>query len=394
MNRRYSRCAPVIVAIVLIAAPVSAQSNGHSLGFDTTNFDRSVRPQDDFFRFVNGAWLKRTEIPADASNWGAFSELRERSRDALHTILEEAAKSNAAPGTEQRKVGDLYASFMDTATVERLGITPLKGEMTAIAALRTATDLPAMFAHFAKLGVQAPLGVGVGQDPKRSDVNIVLINQSGLGMPDRDYYLRQDEKTKATRTAYTGYITKLLSLAGQPDPAGSADRILALETALATRQWDRARSRDRNATYNKMTMAELAALTPSFSWPAYVNAAGLASATDVVVRQPDYVHALDSIAAATPVSTWREYLAFKLLDAYAENLPAAYERARFDFRGRTLSGQQEMAVRWKRAVDGVEGILGEPAGKLYVARYFKPEAKARMDALVKKSDRGLQSRDR
>jgi predicted metalloendopeptidase len=383
MNRRYSRCAPVIVAIVLIAGPVSAQSNGHSLGFDTANFDRSVRPQDDFFRFVNGAWLKRTEIPADASNWGAFSELRERSRDALHTILEEAAKSNAAPGTEQRKVGDLYASFMDTATVERLGITPLKGEMTAIAALRTATDLPAMFAHFAKLGVQAPLGVGVGQDPKRSDVNIVLINQSGLGMPDRDYYLRQDEKTKATRTAYTGYITKLLSLAGQPDPAGSADRILALETALATRQWDRARSRDRNATYNKMTMAELAALTPSFSWPAYVNAAGLASATDVVVRQPDYVHALDSIAAATPVSTWREYLAFKLLDGYAEGLPAAYERARFDFRGRTLSGQQEMAVRWKRAVDGVEGILGEPAGKLYVARYFKPEAKARMDALVR-----------
>jgi putative endopeptidase len=372
-----------VLAASMLAAPAAAQSNGHALGFDTTNFDRSVRPQDDFFRFVNGAWLKRTDIPADASNWGAFSELRERSRDALHTILEEAAKSNAAPGTEQRKVGDLYASFMDTATVERLGITPLKGEMTAIAALRTPADLPATFAHFAKLGVQAPLGVGVGQDPKRSDVNIVLINQSGLGMPDRDYYLRQDAKTTATRTAYTGYVTKLLSLAGQSDPAGSAARILALETALATRQWDRARSRDRNATYNKMTMAELAALTPSFSWPAYVNAAGLASATDVVVRQPDYVHALDSIAAATPVSTWREYLTFKLLDAYAENLPAAYERARFDFRGRTLSGQQEMAVRWKRAVDGVEGILGEPAGKLYVARYFKPEAKVRMDALVK-----------
>jgi len=379
---RLSNRIVVVLFVPFIAAPAFAQS-GHGLGFDTTNFDRSVRPQDDFFRFVNGAWLKRTEIPADASSWGAFSELRERSRDGLHTILDDAAKSKAAAGTEERKVGDLYASFMDTATVERLGIAPLKGELTSIAALRTQADLPIAFAHFAKLGVQTPLGVGVGQDPKRSDVNIVLISQSGLGMPDRDYYLRQDEKTKATQKAYVTYITKMLSLAGQPDAAGAAGRILALETALATRQWDRARSRDRNATYNKLTSAELAALTPSYSWPAYLKAAGLTAAADVVVRQPDYVHALDSIAAATPVSTWREYLTFKLLDSYAENLPAAYERARFDFRGRTLSGQQEMAVRWKRAVDGVEGILGEPAGKLYVARYFKPEAKARMDALVK-----------
>jgi predicted metalloendopeptidase len=371
------------VAILALAAPAAAQSNGHSLGFDTANFDRSVRPQNDFFRFVNGAGLTRTEIPADASSWGAFNELRDRSRNALHTILEEASKSNAAAGTEERKVGDLYASFMDSTTVERLGITPLKGELTKIAALRTAADLPATFAHFARLGVQAPLAVGVGQDPKRSDVNIVLISQSGLGMPDRDYYLRDDEKTKATRAAYVAYMTKMLSLAGQPDASGAAARILALETAIAGKQWDRARSRDRNATYNKMTVAELAALTPAYNWKAYLSAAGLASATDVVVRQPDYVHALDSISSATPASTWREYLTFKLLDGYAENLPAAYERARFDFRGRTLSGQQQMAVRWKRSVDGVEGIMGEPAGKLYVARYFKPEAKARMDALVK-----------
>src|SRR6478672_6722637 len=298
------------VLIVAVAAPAFAQ-NGHGLGIDTTNFDRSVRPQNDFFRFVNGGWLKRTEIPADASSWGAFNELRERSRNSLHTILEDAAKSNAAAGTEERKVGDLYASFMDTAAVERLGITPLKNELTAIAALRTATDLPATFAHFARLGVQAPLNVGVGQDPKRSDVNIVLINQSGLGMPDRDYYLRDDEKTKATRAAYVAYITKMLSLAGQPDAPGAAGRIVALETAIAGKQWDRARSRDRNATYNKMTVAELAALTPAYDWKAYLNAAGLASATDVVVRQPDYVKALDAIASATPPSTWREYLTFK-----------------------------------------------------------------------------------
>ena len=376
----------VIAALCSLAIqsplPAFAQ-NGHALGVDTMNFDRSVRPQDDFFRFVNGGWLKRTEIPADASNWGAFSELRERSRDALHTILEEAWKSNAPAGSEERKVGDLYASFMDTAAVERLGITPLKAELATIAALKTPADLPSAFAHFSKIGVQTPLGVGVGQDPKRSDLNIVLVNQSGLGMPDRDYYLRQDEKMKATRAAYTSYMTKMLSLAGQPDPGGAGGRIIELETAIAAHHWDRARSRDRNATYNKMAMTELAALTPSYSWPAYLKAAGLSNATEVVVRQPDYVKALDSIVTATPAATWRDYLTFKLLDAAAEVLPVAYERARFDFRGRTLSGQQEMAVRWKRAVDGVEGILGEPAGKLYVARYFKPEAKARMDALVK-----------
>jgi predicted metalloendopeptidase len=370
------------IATPLIASTVRAQS-GHGLGFDTTNFDRSVRPQDDFFRFVNGSWLKRTDIPADASSWGAFNELRERSRDALHTILEDAAKSKAAPGTEERKVGDLYASYMDTARIEKLGITPLAGEMRTIAALQTTAQLPATFAHFARLGVSTPIGVGVGQDAKRSDVNIVQIGQSGLGMPDRDYYLRQDAKTKETRTAYTTYIAQLLSLAKQPDPAGAASRILALETEIATPQWDRAHNRDRNATYNKMTAAELAALTPSYSWPTYLKTVGLADATDVIVRQPDYLKAVDPILAHTPASTWREYLMFKLLDNYADVLPAAYERARFDFRGRTLSGQKEMSARWKRSVDGVEGILGEPAGKLYVARYFKPEAKARMDALVK-----------
>jgi len=377
--------AGIVIAIAagLPLTPARAQSTGHALGFDTTNFDRSVRPQDDFFRFVNGSWLKRTDIPADASSWGAFSELRERSRDALHTILEEASRSNAAAGTEQRKVGDLYASYMDTARIERLGITPLQPELKTIAAVHNLGDLPATFAHFARIGVQTPLAVGVGQDPKQSDVNIVLISQSGLGMPDRDYYLRQDAKTQQTRAAYSAYITRLLTLAGQPDAGGAAARIVSLETAIATRQWDRARSRDRNATYNKMTAAELAALTPSYSWPAYLKAFELASATDVVVRQPDYVRALDSIVATTPVPTWRDYLTFKLLDAYADKLPAAFERARFEFRGKTLSGQQEMAVSWKRAVDGVEGILGEPAGKLYVTRYFKPEAKARMDALVK-----------
>jgi predicted metalloendopeptidase len=214
-------------------------------------------------------------------------------------------------------------------------------------------------------------------------VNVVLVNQSGLGLPDRDYYLLQDPKMVTVRQAYQGYVTRLLTLADQPDPEGAASRILALETAIARRQWDRARSRDRNATYNKMTVAQLAALSPSYDWRAYLTAAGLGKAADVIVRQPDYVKGLDSIVANTPASTWREYLTFKLLDGYADELPAAFQEARFMFRGRTLSGQQQQAARWKRGVDEVEGALGEAVGKLYVERNFKPEAKARMDEMVR-----------
>jgi putative endopeptidase len=381
--RSAAAAAAVAFAAGTFAPAASAQSSVRALGIDTTNFDRSVRPQDDFFRFVNGGWLARTAIPADASSWGAFNELRENSRSALHTILDEAARGNAPDGSEGRKVGDLYASYMDSARVESLGIAPLQPDLAAIAALTTTAQLPATFAHFARLGLPWPVAVSVGPDQKSSRATIVTISQSGLGLPDRDYYLLKDAKSAATRDAYRAYATTLLTLADQPDPAGAAGRILALETAIAGKHWDRARSRDRNATYNKLTVAQLAAMSPSYDWHAYLTAAGLGAATDVVVRQPDYIAAVDAIVASTPASTWRECLTFKLLDAYADELPAAFQQARFDFRGRTLSGQQELSERWKRGVDEVEGILGEAAGKLYVERNFKPEAKARMDAMVR-----------
>ena len=390
--------AAVFVALTAgIGTTASAQAR--TSGIDTTNFDRSIRPQDDFFRYVNGGWLKKTEIKSDATGAGAFQELAERSRNGLHELFEDAAHPPKSPSdsrssvqlhspngpteAERKKIGDLYASYMDTARIEKLGLTPLAGEMQTIAALKTPAQLPATFAHFAKLGVQGPIGVGVGQDPKASSVNIVTVNQSGLGMPDRDYYLRNDAKTVAARAAYVDYMTKMFTLAKQPDPAGAAQRILALETQIATKQWDRVKSRDRNASYNKMTVAQLKALTPSFDWASYLTAAKLSKATDVIVRQPDYVSAVDAIIKETPASTWREYLTAKVLDGAADELPAAFGETRFAFRGKTLSGQQEMAPRWKRAVSGTEGILGDATGKLYVERYFKPEAKARMDALVK-----------
>jgi predicted metalloendopeptidase len=372
------------VALAVGVAPIArAQSSTLALGIDTTNFDRSVRPQDDFFRFVNGGWLARTEIPADASSWGAFNQLRENSRTALHSIVEEAASSKAPAGSESRKIGDLYASYMDSARVEMLGITPLEGDLAAIAKLTSTSQLPATFARFARIRVQGPFNVNVGADQKSSHDNIVAISQGGLGLPDREYYLSDNAKMKETRDAYRAYITKLFTLAEQPDAAGAADRILTLETAIAGKHWDRARSRDRNATYNRMTVAQLAAMTPSYDWRAYLKDAGLGAAKNVVVRQPDYISAMDAVIKATPASTWREYLTFNLLDSYADELPSAFQQARFDFRSRTLSGQQAQSERWKRGVDEVQGIMGEAVGKLYVERNFKPAAKARMDAMVR-----------
>lgn len=382
----------LVAAGTLAAAPAGAQQTqaearkaapARGLGVDTAGFDRAVRPQDDFSRFVNGRWAERTPIPADRSSWGSFNALEDASDAAVHRIVEEAARAHAKPGTEPQKVGDLYASFMDTAKIEALGLKPLQPELARLAALKAAGELPGTFAHLARLGVAGPFVTLVMPDQKNSRANTVTVSQSGLGMPDRDYYLRPDPKLEATRKAYAEYVTRLLTLAGRADAAGAAQRIVALETKLAEKQWERAKNRDRNATYNKMTVAQLAALTPSFDWAAYLKAAGVGQATEVVVRQPDYLQALDAILTATPVSTWQEYLTYRLLSAYTDELPREYVQASFDFRGKTLAGLQEMRPRWKRGVDEVEGALGEAAGKLYVERNFKPEAKARMDALVR-----------
>lgn len=377
---------PAALALASLAAavlhPLAAQSRERSLGIDTSGFDRSVRPQDDFFRFVNGGWIDRQEIPADASRWGSFDRLAEGSRSAVRAILEEAAQGSAPAGSELRKIGDLYAAYMDSARIEQRGLAALAADTALIGGLRHTAQLPSVLARLARHGVAWPAAVGVGADPKASLVNIVQVGQSGLGMPDRDYYLRDDPKTVETRAAYREYVRRLLALAGDPDAEGSARRVVDFETALAARQWDRARSRDRNATYNRMTVGELAALTPGFDWRHYLRDAGLGTAREVIVRQPDYLRALDSLVTATPPATWRAYLTAQLLDNYAEELPAAYGAARFDFRGRTLGGQRERGPRWKRAVAGVERALGEAVGRVYVARHFRADARARMDSLV------------
>ncbi|HEX8441196.1 M13 family metallopeptidase [Archangium sp.] len=366
------------------AQPSVQASTPRTLGVDTKYFDSSVRPQDDFFRYVNGTWLKTVQMPADKARYGSFIELRDKSEAALRSIIEEtAAIQGKKDGTDAQKVGDLYQSFMDTERIQALGIEPVRGDIDRIAALRDKQQLPELFAELMRTGTPTPFVFFVGQDAKQADRYIAYANQSGLGLPDRDYYFKTEPRFVETRAAYVSYVETLLRLAGEKDPAGAAKAILALETSLAEKQWDRVRNRDREATYNLKSVAELDKLTPGFSWTRFVKAVDAEKTPAVIVRQPDYFQALDAVLASTPLPTLKQYLTFKLLDSHAPLLSSPFEEAHFLFRGKTLQGLQENRPRWKRGVEAVDSSLGEAVGRLYVERNFSPESKARMQVLVK-----------
>ena len=375
----------LFIVLALNSASAQVKPGGRSLGIDVSGMDRSARPQDDFFRFVNGTWADKTEIPPDKSRYGSFAILGDESQSAVKEILERAAaQKSARQGSELQKVGDLYRSFMNADRVETLGIKPLQPLLAYISKLNSTAEIVDAMFRLSKIGVSTvALRVGVAQDPKDSAVYAVIINQAQLGMPDRDYYLRQDEKFAPIRHAYTDYIAQLFMLARQPDPRGAAQRILDLETKLAEKQWDRARNRDPEATYNKMTVERLSTLAPAFNWSAVFAAMTSATVSEVVVRQPDYASAADAIIRSTPVETWKEYFTFGLLNEYADVLPRAFIEAHFNFTGRVLAGQKEIRPRWKRGVSQVEDALGEPVGKLYIEKHFPPDAKARMDMMVR-----------
>jgi putative endopeptidase len=382
-NHRTAWLPRAALAGVLAAGVASAAQAQTALGIDTTSFDRSVRPQDDFFRFVNGTWMKNTTIPADRSSYGSFIALRDNSETALHTIVEAAAAApNRAPGSDLQKVGDFYASFMDTARIEALGVTPLRPELARIAALQSRAGLPELFAALQQVGVSTPLSFGVGPDARNATRYVVSVGQGGLGLPDKDYYVNQSPKFAQIRTAYTTYVETLLRLAGEPNAADAARNVVAFETTLASKHWDRARNRDREATYNVRTVAQLDSMMPGFSWEHMLRATGTERTPAIVVRQTDYLPALNQLLTETPLATVKQYLAFKLLDEYAGDLSRPFADAQFAFRSRTLQGLEAPRDRWKRGVGTVEGSLGEMVGKMYVAQNFRPEQKARMEQLV------------
>lgn len=372
----------LLSALILAQFPVFA---GADVGLDTAEFDAAIRPQDDLYQYVNGKWIARTEIPADKAAWGAFYELREMTRAQVHELLETAAADTSATNPETRKLGDLYKSFMDEARVDSLGVKPIAGELARIDAVRDHAALAALFAHWSRVGVDVPFDINVHQDNKDSTKYIVDLGQAGLGLPDRDYYLKDDVQLKDVRTKYQGHIARMLTMAGESEAAARADAasILAFETKIAEAQWTKVENRDPVKTYNKTELAALPQLMPHYDWKQYLADTGIAGhMTYVIVSQPTYLSKLADITNETPLPVWRAYLRFTLLRAYAPYLSKAWVDSNFAFYGTVVSGIPSNEVRWKRGVKFVEGAMGEGLGELYVAKYFPPANKARMEALV------------
>ncbi|MFT4082633.1 MAG: M13-type metalloendopeptidase [Nocardioides sp.] len=350
--------------------------------------DPGIRPQDDLFGHVNGIWLRDPQIPADRSSWGPFVMLADRAEEQVRAIITELAESAAAaePGSEARKIGDLYASFMDTAAIEAAGTEPIQPLLAAVGGLRDTRDLAALLGEIERFGGHGIFGSYIDNDDKAADRYIVNLAQGGLGLPDESYY--REEKFAEVREKYVDYLTRLFSLAGREDPVAEAATVLRVDTLLAQGHWERAETRDKQKTYNLMTLAELRELCPAFDFDAYVTNLSGARHTceellgEVTVRQPSYLSHLDAVLGQVGVADWQSWLAFHVLRWAAPYLVDDFVEVNFDFYGRTLNGTPELRERWKRGVALVEGALGEAVGKEYAARHFGPESKAMMDELV------------
>ncbi|MBO1273275.1 peptidase M13 [Shewanella sp. 4t3-1-2LB] len=364
-------------------ATAAAVSKALGSGIDFANFDKSVRPQDDFYSYVNGTWIKNTEIPADRTSTGAFYDLREKSRDDIKAIIEEvAAQKDLKAGTDEQKVADLYRAFMDTTTLNQLGIDPLKPELAKIDAIGNKDQLMAYFGSSQIIGGGTPMAFYVDVDAKDSTRYATHIWQYGLSLPEKDYYFNDAERFVKIREAFVEHMRKMFKLAGFEQPRKSAEAIMKLETAIAKDHWDVVASRDSTKTYNKYALKDLAELAPGVDWNAYLTALGADKQADIIINQPSYVTGLAKIINDTDLATWKTYLRWHLLTSFAGDLGEAFDNENFDFYSRILNGQEEQQPRWKRGVSKVNSLLGEVVGKVYVKRHFTPEAKARMEQLV------------
>ncbi len=380
----------VTLALLQLASLGTGSLFALESGLDKVGRDMAVRPQDDLFLAMNGCWLKNTEIPADRSNYGSFSALEDLSRERIRTLIEELATKPQVPGSEAQKIGDLYKSVMDEARIEALGLQPIQAQLAAVAAIKSNADVALHCAEHMKIGVRTPIHFSVDQDSKDSTHYLVAVHQSGTGLPDRDYYLKDDAKYVQARAAYVAYAARLLELSGETKEAAAKGgaAILELETALAKAQRTRVELRDPNKNYNKTPLADLEKSLPSYPWKQTLAALGVSPA-EINVRQPEFVSAAAGLIGTQPVEVWRQYLTMHLVNSFAQVLPKAVRDADFELHGKVLAGIQEEQPRWKKAVaivggDGAGsfGALGDAVGHAYVDRHFPAEAKRRMDELV------------
>ncbi|MFL6844724.1 MAG: M13 family metallopeptidase [Allosphingosinicella sp.] len=347
---------------------------GH-FGFDEAGMDRSVMPGDSFYRYANGTWAKDTPIPADRSNYGMFTMLDDLSRQRTREILDEV-KDN--PGS---KIGDAYAAYLDEAAIEARGLAPIDPWLNQIRGLKSKTGYSALVAQADRYGVGGPIAGFVGQDDKNPENYAFTMVQSGLGMPDRDYYLKDDPKLAETRAAYVQHLTNMLTLAGEADAAARAKAIMAFETEIARAHWTRIDSRDATKTYNKMTLAALAKSSPGFDFRTYATGVG-ANVNDLIVAQPSALKGIAAVVARAPLQVLKDQLLVRSLDNYSDYLPTRFDKESFSFYGTVLSGTPEQEPRWKRGVTFVTNALSDEVSQVYVKRYFPPETKAAADRLV------------
>ena len=355
-------------------------SSNNSL--DLTNVLSDVRPQDDLFRHVNGVWLRDAEIPADRARFGAFDELRMESEDRVRKIIDECASSAAAPGSNARKIGDVYRSFMDEKRIEELGVSPIAKELSEAQTISSIDELAAFLGTQWTRGMSGIFGSFIYADFKDSTTHIAYVSQSGISLPDESYY--REAEHESVRTAFITHMTKMFELAGVADANGHAKRVMELETQIASYHWDRVKLREAELNYNKMSFAELQDLSGTFNWELWLEKSQIPSGAfdTLIVRQPPFFEGLNALMSNFNAAAWQSWLMWNIISEAASYLSSAFVEENFDFFGRTLSGTPEMKERWRRGGSLVEGFLGEAIGELYVEKYFPPAAKQRMLQLV------------
>jgi putative endopeptidase len=389
--RRFS--ATLVLFVAIFAALLAVFAGGHRLmaadegashGFDVADLDRTCKPCDDFFQFAVGGWLKANPIPPEYPEWGSFITLDERNLQALHGILEAAAaNTSAAPGSKEQKVGDFYASCMDTKGIDAQGLNPITAELASIDAIRDTAGLLTTGARLQTEGIGVLFNFGSNQDFKDSSKVIGEADQGGLGLPDRDYYTRDDDESKKLRQQYAEHVAKLFALMGEQDKsAAEAKTVLEIETSMAKASMTNVDLRDPQKVYHKMSITEAQALTPRLSWSAYLEAVGGPKLTEINIGQPDFFKALDGMLTSVSLADWKTYYRWHLINSSAGLLSDPFVRENFAFNDRILRGSKEIRPRWKRCTAATDRQLGEALGQVYVQKYFPAEAKARALELV------------
>jgi putative endopeptidase len=363
---------------------LKADAGALKSGLILENMDKSIDPGDNFFMYMNGAWIDQTEIPADKASYGGFGILHDESQELVREIIEESANGDFPEGSPEQKVGDLYKSYMDWDKRNALGVEPLKPELESIAAIADYDQLAEYFAAAIERGLDAPLGMAQFPDMKKPTHYGIYMFQSGLGLPDREFYFNTDKKSVAIRKDYVAHIEKMFSLAGLPNSAASAKTVMELETRLADKNMKKEATRDWAANYNRVALSDLPELMPNFNWDGYLKAAKIDPAlTDgIIVIMSDYLRELDTLIQNTDLETWKTYLTWIAINERAESLNQEFDKQNFAFYGKTLSGTEEQQPMWRRAVATVDGNLGEVVGEVYVRQHFPPAAKERMLELV------------